>query len=103
MYRGCILETGSSEAVYRDPKHPFTRNFLRTVLHVNGNDDWEEAAERAEDLEGAGGAGDAACAYSGTCPACFEPCLRAPPPLFDLGVGRNVACFLYQDGDRTHS
>ena len=57
MYRGSVLETGSSDEVYRDPKHPFTRDFLRTVLHVRGSTDWESAAERAEDLEGASRSG----------------------------------------------
>jgi peptide/nickel transport system ATP-binding protein/oligopeptide transport system ATP-binding protein len=97
MYRGRVLETGSSEAVYREPKHPFTRDFLRTVLHVRGNMDWEAAAERAEDLEGASGAGASACAYSGNCTECFARCRQSPPPLIDIGAGRSVACFLHAD------
>jgi len=97
MYRGCILENGPSDAVYREPKHPFTRDFLRTVLHVRGNADWEKAAERAEDLEGSSTAGEQACAYSGTCGDCFEPCRKSPPPFIDIGKGREVACFLYAD------
>ncbi len=95
MYRGNVLETGASEAVYREPKHPFTRDFLRTVLHVRGNSDWELAAERAEDLEGASCAGASACAYSGNCADRFEPCRRSPPPLIDIAGERKVACFLY--------
>ncbi len=95
MYRGCILENGPSDAVYREPKHPFTRDFLRTVLHVRGNMDWEKAAERAEDLEGSSKASESACPYAGTCRDCFEPCRTSPPPFIDIGAERKVACFLY--------
>lgn len=97
MYRGRVMETGSSDAVYREPKHPFTRDFLRTVLHVRGNMDWERAAERAEDLEGASKSAASACAYSGNCADCFDACHRSPPPLIDIGSGRKVACFIYDD------
>lgn len=97
MYRGSILESGSSDAVYRDPKHPFTRDFLRTVLHVRGEMDWESAAERAEDLEGASKSGASACVYSGNCSDCFDRCRQSSPPLVDAGAQRKVACFLYAD------
>lgn len=95
MYRGCILESGASEAIYRQPKHPFTRDFLRTVLHVRGDMDWERAAERAEDLEGIAAERGSACAYAGNCTDCFAPCRQSPPPMIDIGGERKVACFRY--------
>lgn len=95
MYRGSILETGSSEAVYREPKHPFTRDFLGTVLHVRGDMRWEQAAERAEDLEGAAKLGGSCCAYASNCSDCFDVCRQSAPPLIEIGNQRNVACFLY--------
>jgi len=95
MYRGNILETGSSEAVYREPKHPFTRDFLGTVLHVRGDMRWEQAAERAEDLEGTAKLGGACCPYVGNCADCFDACRGSAPPLIEIENQRNVACFLY--------
>ncbi|MFU0506933.1 oligopeptide/dipeptide ABC transporter ATP-binding protein [Pseudaminobacter sp. NGMCC 1.201702] len=94
MYRGCVLETGSSEEVYRDPKHPFTRDFLGTVLHVRKDTRWEQAAERAEDLEGAakGGSG---CIYAGNCSECFTLCRQSAPSLTEIEGQRKVACFLH--------
>ncbi len=94
MYRGCMLETGTSEEVYRDPKHPFTRDFLGTVLHVRKDDRWERAAERAEDLESATGQGGAGCIYAGTCADRFERCRQAPQ-LIGIEGARRVACHLY--------
>jgi peptide/nickel transport system ATP-binding protein/oligopeptide transport system ATP-binding protein len=95
MYRGSVLESGTSEEVYRDPKHPFTRDFLGTVLHLRKDSRWEQAAERAEDLEGTAQEQGAHCAYAGTCADRFEPCVRSVPPLAEIGGGRKAACFLY--------
>lgn len=95
MYRGCVLETGSSEEVYRDPKHPFTRDFLGTVLHVRKDASWEEAAARAEDLEGAIEHDGSSCIYSGSCADRFATCRQSTPPLMEIGGQRKVACFLY--------
>lgn len=94
MYRGKLLETGDSEAVYRAPLHPFTRDFLGTVLHLRRDDAWERAAERAEDLENAPPPVEGAhCPYVGQCTMRFGPCVRRDPDLLPAGAGRAVACF----------
>ncbi|MCA3446514.1 MAG: ABC transporter ATP-binding protein [Rhodobacter sp.] len=97
MYRGKLLETGSSEAVYRDPLHPFTQDFLGTVLHARRDEAWQRAAERAEDLEGAPPdmAGDH-CPYAATCTRRVARCTTAEPLLRPAAPGRAVACFLHE-------
>ncbi len=101
MYRGRLLETGDSTQIYREPRHPFTRDFLGTVLHMHKDNRWEVAAERAQDLEdndrrltGIAGGGDF-CIYADTCSERFEPCTRHAPALFETSDGRRVACHLY--------
>lgn len=93
MYRGCVLEEGSSEQVYAQPLHPFTRDFLGTVLHLRKDSRWEQAAERAEDLEGTAGPPGSGCVYAGNCAERFEPCTRSAPALTALAGERRVACF----------
>ncbi len=97
MYRGKHLETGGSDAVYRTPLHPFTQDFLGTVLHLRRDDAWERAAERAEDLEDAAPpmAGDH-CPYAATCTQRLDRCTRSEPALRKMADGRAVACFLHE-------
>ncbi|MCU0912801.1 MAG: ATP-binding cassette domain-containing protein [Rhodobacteraceae bacterium] len=96
MYRGKHLETGSSDAVYRTPLHPFTQDFLGTVLHLRRDDAWERAAERAEDLEDEAPAMEGAhCPYAATCTRRIDRCTQAEPALRPLAGGRAVACFLH--------
>ena len=102
MYRGRILEAGRSEAVYREPLHPYSRDFLGTVLHMRKDSGWEAAAERAEDLEDTTNRPNAVpgnrrggCVYAGNCTDRFEPCLSVTPRLLDLKDERQVACHLY--------
>jgi peptide/nickel transport system ATP-binding protein len=33
MYDGAIVETGSSDQIFRHPQHPYTQNLLRSVIH----------------------------------------------------------------------
>jgi peptide/nickel transport system ATP-binding protein/oligopeptide transport system ATP-binding protein len=104
MYRGRVLESGLSEQVYRQPKHPFTRDFLGTVLHVRKDNRWEAAAERAEDLEDVSkniNSGEDACVYAGSCSECFEACRRTAPALIEFENQHKVACFLFQPELRT--
>lgn len=95
MYRGNMVETGDSDAIYHSPKHPFTRDFLGTVLHVHRDRAWERAAERAEDLEGTRQCQSDGCIYAGNCSERFTPCDVNTPRLTDIGEARRVACHLY--------
>ncbi|MBJ2150264.1 oligopeptide/dipeptide ABC transporter ATP-binding protein [Paracoccus sp. IB05] len=96
MYRGKLLETGESDQVYRQPLHPFTQDFLGTVLHLKRDNRWEAAAERAEDLESAAPAmSGPCCPYVSNCQQRMPECARAMPALRTLHDQRSVACLLY--------
>ncbi len=102
MYRGQIVEIGKSEDVYRTPKHPFTENFLKTVLHTSADADWHTAALRAEDLEDPNLARvttsadkHPGCIYSSACTERFERCQSVAPKLRALDEHHYVACHLY--------
>lgn len=102
MYRGRLLEAGDSKSIYSFPMHPYTRDFLGTVLHVRKGGQWEAAAARAEDLEELkrqspeAGAARSGCVYAGTCSERFDPCTTVKPELLRTADDRWVACHLYR-------
>jgi oligopeptide/dipeptide ABC transporter ATP-binding protein len=72
MYLGRIVETGPADAIYADPKHPYTQALLRAIPEP----DPERAVPR--DLP-RGEVPDAAlpplgCPFHPRCPRAFEPC-----------------------------
>jgi oligopeptide/dipeptide ABC transporter ATP-binding protein len=72
MYLGRIVEIGPADAIYADPKHPYTQALLRAIPEP----DPERAVPR--DLP-RGEVPDAAlpplgCSFHPRCPRAFEPC-----------------------------
>jgi oligopeptide/dipeptide ABC transporter ATP-binding protein len=98
MYRGKLLETGDSDVVHEQPAHPFTRDFIATVLTMSGDAKWAEVAARMDDAEAPTDADDHGCIYASVCSECIPVCRRKTPVLKMLPTGQTVACHLY---DRT--
>jgi peptide/nickel transport system ATP-binding protein len=91
MYAGRIVESGAAQAVFQDPKHPYSRA-LSDAFPLIG----DPAARYAP----AGLVGDppdaldlpAGCSFAPRCPHAADVCLAAEPPLFEVGEGRRAAC-----------
>jgi peptide/nickel transport system ATP-binding protein len=95
MYMGRIVEQAEVEALFEDPKHPYTQGLLRSVPRIGRG-----SAARLAQVPGT--VPDPFTTLPG-CP--FHPrCERRiaglcdvgqPPPLLPAGPGRTVACHLY--------
>jgi peptide/nickel transport system ATP-binding protein len=94
MYAGRIVELGETEALFEDPKHPYTRMLLGAVPKPDPTDrmTFASTGEPADLARPPGG-----CAFHPRCPECFEPCDRQRPALVSPAVGRRVACHLYEE------
>ena len=82
MYLGKIVEIGPAEAIYADPKHPYTQALLRAIPEP------DPARAVARDLP-RGEVPDAAspplgCPFHPRCPRAFEPCGWESRDLRDL-------------------
>jgi peptide/nickel transport system ATP-binding protein len=91
MYLGRIVERRESEALFRDPRHPYTRALLDSVLTP-------EPGLGVPDV----GLGDImpdpanippGCRFHPRCPACFAPCAATAPHITSLEDGL-VECHL---------
>ena len=91
MYAGRVVETGTSEQVFSDPLHPYTRALSEAFPRIG---------DRAARYAPAGLGGDppdprdlpAGCSFSPRCPRALDVCREREPPLLELADGRQAAC-----------
>lgn len=94
MYAGNMIEMASTEEVFEQPLHPYTRGLLASVPRLTGGGFAEGIPGRIPDYKDP----PPGCRFHPRCTHAFEPCTKAMPPSFDLGNGHQVACYLYQNG-----
>ncbi|MGH2996874.1 MAG: ABC transporter ATP-binding protein [Gaiellaceae bacterium] len=90
MYAGEIVETGPVEALYHEPRHPYTRLLYAATPDLRG--DGELAS-----IPGAPPRLDrplVGCPFRPRCDSAFAPCADQRPALLGVGSGRAAACHL---------
>jgi oligopeptide/dipeptide ABC transporter ATP-binding protein len=93
MYAGRVVERSPVRALFRDPKHPYTRGLLRSVPSYGDN----SRARRLPTIQGVvpdlrnlpGG-----CRFRERCADAFDRCTHEEPSLRTLADGRSVRCHL---------
>ncbi len=94
MYLGRIVEDGETEAVFTEPRHPYTEALLSAVP-------WPEAVQPAGRRPLGGDVPSpvdlpSGCAFHTRCPKRIAgACDALAPPVIELAPGRRTACHLY--------
>jgi len=93
MYLGEVVESGPTEEVIGDPKHPYTQALVAAVPIP-------DPFNRRPRTTLAGDVPSAAhlpkgCRFAGRCPAVMAACRVTHPEEVDVGGGRKVRCLLY--------
>lgn len=87
LYRGKIVETGSSGSVIRNPKHPYTQTLISAIPQ-----------DKLEKLKFASTAvhpiAPDGCPYYSRCSIAENECTQKIPMLQSAGNDQKVACFL---------
>ncbi|WP_339949683.1 ABC transporter ATP-binding protein [uncultured Albimonas sp.] len=90
MYAGGVVETGEARALYKAPRHPYTRGLLDSVPRLD--------LDRAHGLRPIPGSPPdpmrpvAGCRFHPRCPRAEARC-RAEAPPFETRDGRGFACW----------
>ena len=92
MYLGRIVESGTTEKIYEDPEHPYTRGLMGSVHKIG-----QKKTERLFSIEGTVPLAmnlPRACGFYERCDARIEGlCDRAEPELVEVAPEHSVACF----------
>jgi peptide/nickel transport system ATP-binding protein len=95
MYLGKVVELSSTEAIFSDAQHPYTRALLASAPSL-------DPEFRRERIILKGGVPDPAdpppgCSFHPRCPEAMDICSQVEPAFVDLGDGRRVACHLVSE------
>jgi oligopeptide transport system ATP-binding protein len=93
MYLGKTMEVGPKDALYRSPRHPYTRALLAAVPVP---DPRRERTKEVPLLRGdlpSPMDPPSGCVFRTRCPLAFEKCVE-PPPVVPAADGSEAACWL---------
>ncbi|PLR83626.1 peptide ABC transporter ATP-binding protein [Bacillus canaveralius] len=94
MYAGKIVEESSVQAIFKEPKHPYTLGLLKSIPDIR------DKKERLYSIPGnvpKPGSITQGCRFAARCEYVFDRCLSENPPLYNAG-DTNVRCFLHESG-----
>jgi len=89
MYAGSVVEHAPVRALFRHPRHPYTRALLDALpspQHARGA--LRSLPGQVPDLH----APPPGCRFAPRCGLATAACTEAPPPIVDAGDGHHVAC-----------
>lgn len=92
MYAGNIIERGSIDDIFYNPKHPYTLGLLKSIPKINNDDH-----ERLIPIEG--NPVDLinppkGCAFAPRCEYCMNICMEKVPPVYHVEDGHEASCWL---------
>lgn len=94
LYAGMLVEEGPTEAVFNDPRHPYTVALLRCLPRGGQRKDQGRLDTIPGFLPGIGAA-ITGCAFADRCAFADDRCRTELPPLYDLG-GRLSRCHYHE-------
>ncbi|HEX6300391.1 MAG TPA: ABC transporter ATP-binding protein [Acidimicrobiia bacterium] len=93
MYAGRIVETGTTEEIFSNPAHPYTRGLMAAVPSATHQRGKLAAIEGTvpELIDP-----PPSCRFNTRCPYAVDICRTTDPTDVDLGETHRVACFIYE-------
>jgi oligopeptide/dipeptide ABC transporter ATP-binding protein len=93
MYLGKIVEGSTAHNVFHDPKHPYTQGLMNSIPSL------VTTKERLVPIKGV--VPDPfevppGCGFEPRCPHAMEVCKTKIPPLKEVALGHEAACWLYE-------
>lgn len=97
MYAGRIVEYGTVNQIFYEPRHPYTLGLIRAVPTVTGEfEDLSSIAGTPPDLIDL----PTGCKFHLRCPFATARCRQEEPDLIHIGPEHAAACFHWQEVER---
>jgi peptide/nickel transport system ATP-binding protein len=96
MYLGEVAEIGAAEAMFRSPRHPYTRALLSSMPSMDPDRRTEQAplaGDPPNPIDPPGG-----CRFHPRCPSAAPVCGQRVPARGTLASGDGVACLMHEPG-----
>ena len=94
MYAGHIVEYGTTDEIFYNPKHEYTKGLINSIPKLNATE-----KERLVPIEGTPVDllnPPAGCPFAPRCKSCMKVCLREMPPRTELSDTHYTYCWLRQ-------
>lgn len=92
MYLGKIVEITSSEELYKNPLHPYTKGLLHSVPEPDPSQPLGEVHLKGDIPSPVNP--PSGCSFRTRCPKAFDRCSKEEPEFREYGDGHYVACHL---------
>ncbi|MEA2197739.1 MAG: peptide/nickel transport system ATP-binding protein ddpF [Solirubrobacteraceae bacterium] len=98
LYAGKLVEEGPAQAVFSDPRHPYTVGLLRSIPrreaqrpgHVRATLATIPGSPPAPGFEARG------CVFADRCGLADDRCRSEAPPLYEIGGARGSRCYYHE-------
>jgi peptide/nickel transport system ATP-binding protein len=94
LYAGRVAEIGSTEDIFNNPQHPYTRGLMNAIPRPGSR------GKKMATIPGMVPSNPGAvtgCLFAARCEHVFERCKVETPTLFDVSAGHKAACFLVKN------
>ena len=95
MYAGSVIEYGTVEKLYTDPKHPYTKGLFASIPTLDADEESLHVIKGTPpnpvDLP-------TGCKFHPRCEFATERCKCEVPKMIDLDASHCVSCFLFDKG-----
>jgi peptide/nickel transport system ATP-binding protein len=96
MYAGEIVEEANVDALFNDPKHPYTKSLLASIPSI------EHKRERLFTIPGQvppAGSIEIGCKFADRCASVMEKCRASDPEYAVFSSDHRCRCWLYGEGE----
>jgi peptide/nickel transport system ATP-binding protein/oligopeptide transport system ATP-binding protein len=95
MYAGKIMEMASVDALFAEPKHPYTVGLMHSIPILGVGKKQERLSTIPGVVPSLFSLGEG-CLFHDRCTEAFGPCVGEAPPMIDFGNGHLVRCHKYK-------